>query len=325
MLTSSEIDKLISESLDSLNIPGEPSELYNPIKYIISIGGKRIRPKLSLIAYNIFSDKIDQSIISPSLALEVFHAFTLVHDDIMDKSDLRRGKQTIHKKWSDNIAILSGDVMSILSYKLLAYAPNEHLQKSLEIFSTMGIEVCEGQQFDMNFENKDYIVMDDYIKMIGLKTAALIASAAKLGATIAGADDKTTQAIYDSTYQVGIAFQIADDYLDVYSNSETLGKKIGEDIVSNKKTWLLIKAQELAKGEQVERLQSIMTLPEDRAEEKIKLMTELYSELDIPRLAEEEVIKYHNHALEIISQTDIPSERLGTFNEFARSLTHRKY
>lgn len=242
MFSINEIDSIVEKGLFTLSLGGEPGELYKPIEYLVSIGGKRIRPKLALISYNLFCDKLDNSIIYPALGLEIFHGFTLIHDDIMDNADLRRNRATVHKKWNSNIAILSGDVMCIKSYQLISHAPDAVLKEVMEIFNKTAAQVCEGQQFDMNYESLPFITMDDYISMIGLKTAVLIAASAKIGATIAGADAKIKECIYNYGYMLGLAFQIKDDYFDSFGDSAVFGKKIGGDILCGKKTWLLVEA-----------------------------------------------------------------------------------
>jgi Geranylgeranyl pyrophosphate synthase len=225
MFAIKELYNFINKGLTNLDLKLQPEELYQPIEYMISIGGKRLRPALCLMTYNLFSDKIEKSILHPALALEVFHCFTLIHDDIMDKADIRRGQPTVYKKWNNNIAILSGDVMSIKAYELLANAPKEALPEVLALFSKTAAQVCEGQQYDMNFENIPYITMDDYISMISLKTAVLIACAAKIGAIIAGANEKTAKILYNYAFDLGIAFQIQDDLFDTFGESNIFGKK----------------------------------------------------------------------------------------------------
>ena len=266
MLNLNEIGQLVEKTLFTLELEKEPKELYDPIAYILSIGGKRIRPKMCLAAHSLFSSKVDRDVLYPAIALDVFHAFTLIHDDIMDKADMRRGQLTIHKKWNDNIAILSGDVMSIQAYEYMAYAPKEVLPEVMKVFTQTAIQVCEGQQFDMNFEDCPIITMDEYLKMIGLKTAVLIACSAKIGALIGGASEEEAQALYDFGYQLGIAFQITDDYLDVYADPNVFGKNIGGDITNNKKSWLLVKTMKEAVGEDKDELNAILALSEEQAE-----------------------------------------------------------
>jgi geranylgeranyl diphosphate synthase type II len=264
MFAIEELDRFVENGLAALNLRQEPEELYEPIEYMVSIGGKRLRPELCLLTYNLFSDKIEKHILYPALALEIFHGFTLIHDDIMDKAELRRGQQTVHRKWNDNIAILSGDVMSIKAYQLIANCPQEVLPQVLALFSKTAAQVCEGQQYDMNFENIPYITMNDYISMISLKTAVLIACSAKMGALIAGAEEKVAQALYDFAFSLGIAFQIQDDLFDTFGQGTVFGKKIGGDILNNKKTWLLVESFKVADNAQKDELTKIMAMTEEQ-------------------------------------------------------------
>lgn len=324
MLNLNEIGQLVEKTLFTLELEKEPKELYGPIAYILSIGGKRIRPKMCLATYSLFSNKVDRDILYPAIALDVFHAFTLIHDDIMDKADMRRGQLTIHKKWNDNIAILSGDVMSIQAYEYMAYAPQEVLPAVMKVFTKTAIEVCEGQQYDMNFEDTPFITMDDYLKMIGLKTAVLIACSAKIGALIGGASEAQAQALYDFGYQLGIAFQITDDYLDVYADPNVFGKNIGGDITNNKKSWLLVKTMKDAQGEDKEELNAILALSEGCAEEKISRMKALYAKLDIASAAEEEIEKYYSAALASLDKLDLDQEKRDIMEEFAHQIVKRQ-
>lgn len=324
MLNLNEIGQLVEKTLFTLELEKEPKELYGPIAYILSIGGKRIRPKMCLATYSLFSNKVDRDILYPAIALDVFHAFTLIHDDIMDKADMRRGQLTIHKKWNDNIAILSGDVMSIQAYEYMAYAPQEVLPAVMKVFTRTATEVCEGQQYDMNFEDAPFITMDDYLKMIGLKTAVLIACSAKIGALIGGASEAQAQALYDFGYQLGIAFQITDDYLDVYADPNVFGKNIGGDITNNKKSWLLVKTMKDAQGEDKEELNAILALSEECAEEKISRMKALYAKLDIASAAEAEIEKYYSAALASLDKLDLDQEKRGIMEEFAHQIVKRQ-
>lgn len=318
-----DIDKYLKEGLEKIDLGGTPKELYDPIEYIFSIGGKRIRPRLSLLAYSLFSDKIDSSIINPILGLEIFHTFTLIHDDIMDKADMRRGKETIHKKWNDNIAILSGDVMSIQAYQFISKAPAGHLPKVLELFNRTAAQVCEGQQYDMNFEDIPIISMDEYMKMIGLKTAVLLACSAKMGAILAGADDKSAQLLYDYGYLLGIAFQIADDYLDNFGDPKIFGKNIGGDITNNKKSWLFVECYNTATGAEKERWEKIVAMPPEQAEQKIREAQIIYTELGIKEKAEKEIDKYYKMAIEKVEELNISTEQLEQLVEFAKAMTFR--
>ena len=323
MYAIEELDKYVENGLSALNFKIDPKELYEPIEYMISIGGKRLRPELCLLTYNLFSDKIDKPILYPALALEIFHGFTLIHDDIMDQAELRRGQQTVYRKWDNNVAILSGDVMSIKAYELLANCPGEVLPQVLSLFSRTAAQVCEGQQYDMNFENIPYITMEDYISMISLKTAVLIACSAKMGALIAGAPEKVAQALYDFAYTLGIAFQIQDDFFDTFGQGNVFGKKIGGDILNNKKTWLLVESYKVADNQQRQQLDNIMAMTTQQAEEKIAAMQQMYCTLGIKESAQKTIMEYYNNALEIIGKLDLTPAQTGQLKKFADKLIKR--
>lgn len=323
MYTIAELDKYVENGLAALNLKMNPKELYEPIEYMISIGGKRLRPELCLLTYNLFSDKIEKPILYPALALEIFHGFTLIHDDIMDKAELRRGQQTVYRKWNDNVAILSGDVMSIQAYQLLADCPGEVLPQVLTLFSKTAAQVCEGQQYDMNFENIPYITMEDYISMISLKTAVLIACSAKMGALIAGADEKVSQALYDFAFDFGIAFQIQDDLFDTFGQGNVFGKKIGGDILNNKKTWLLVESFKVADNAQKQELDAIMALGMEQGEEKISRMKRMYETLGIKESATAAIMEYYNNALGKIADAGFSQAQMEQLLLFANKLIKR--
>ena len=319
------IENAVNELFANLKFTAEPAGLYDPLRYMMEIGGKRIRPRLCLLAYSLFKEEMNQSILGPAAALEVFHSFTLIHDDIMDKADVRRGVPTVYRKWDENTAILSGDVMSIESYKLLAQAPAEVLPKALALFTTTAAEVCEGQQYDMDFEDMESVPMDDYLKMIGLKTAVLIACSAKMGALIGGADDKTCDLLYRFGYDLGLAFQIADDWLDTYSDPKVFGKAIGGDILNNKKSWLMTRAFEKA-GERRPELLEAMAMPIETDEEKaakISKVIGLYDSLGIGEDAKNEIIKLHAQALAHVETLDLRPEAAGALENYAKNLIGR--
>lgn len=324
MFTLKEIEKIVEKGIYTLDLQGEPKRLYDPIEYIVSIGGKRIRPKLSILTYSLFSDSIDISVMHPSLGLEIFHAFTLIHDDIMDKADMRRGQPTIHRKWNDNIAILSGDTMCIKAYQFMCKARPERLPAVLDLFNDTAIKVCEGQQYDMDYETMPVVTMDDYTRMIGLKTAALLACSAKMGALLAGADSKYCDALYEYGYKLGLAFQITDDYLDTFGDPAIFGKNIGGDIVNNKKTWLYISAANTSSGTERERLNEIMSWGTDRAEEKITAAKEFFTAIGIKEMAEEEIERLFRQAISAICHLDFGNDRISLLEEFATMITYRK-
>ena len=319
------IENAVNELFANLKFTAEPAGLYDPLRYMMEIGGKRIRPRLCLLAYSLFKEEMNQSILGPAAALEVFHSFTLIHDDIMDKADVRRGVPTVYRKWDENTAILSGDVMSIESYKLLAQAPAEVLPKALALFTKTAAEVCEGQQYDMDFEDMESVPMEDYLKMIGLKTAVLIACSAKMGALIAGADDRTCDLLYRFGYDLGLAFQIADDWLDTYSDPKVFGKAIGGDILNNKKSWLMTRAFEKA-GEKRPELLEAMAMPietDEQKAEKIRTVIGIYDSLRIGEDAKAEIIRLHTQALAHVETLDIRQEAAGALENYAKNLIGR--
>ena len=318
-----EINDIVKKSLAVTEFGDRPQTLYEPLTYMISIGGKRIRPRLCLLAFNLFSDNIDNGIIGPAMALEIFHSFTLIHDDIMDKADTRRGQMTVHKKWNDNCAILSGDVMCIISYRYLAQHKGVKLPAILELFTTTATQVCEGQQYDMDFEEIPFITMQDYEMMIGLKTAVLIACSAKMGALAADAPQEMCDALYDFGYKLGIAFQIADDYLDTFGNPNVFGKKLGGDIANNKKTWLLTECFRLAKEDKRERLNHLLSLGEDAKDEKFEGMKQLYCELGVNDSAIKAIEHYHELAMQSLQGKGFTDEQIAQLKSFSDELVHR--
>ena len=296
MIPESHIEKALKELFDNLTFTAEPAGLYDPLRYMMEIGGKRIRPRLCLTTYSLFKNSFDEAILSPASAIEVFHSFTLIHDDIMDKADVRRGVPTVYRKWDENTAILSGDVMSIESYKLIAKAPADVLPEVLCLFSKTAAEVCEGQQYDMDFETMAHVPMEDYMKMIGLKTAVLIACAAKMGAIIGGASHEQCDLLYRYGYDLGLAFQVADDWLDTFGDPGVFGKAIGGDILNNKKTWLMIKALEKASATETDALLNAMEMPIETESQKAAKIAEvigIYEILDIREEAKQEIVRLH--------------------------------
>lgn len=327
MTSEAFLDKTVKSLFEELSFPSEPKGLYEPLSYMISIGGKRIRPKLCLLAYSLFKDSLDDNILEPAAALEIFHSFTLIHDDIMDKSELRRGMPTVWKKWSGETAILSGDVMLIESYKRIAKAPVTVHDKVFRLFSDTAAQVCEGQQYDMEFEDESTVSMEEYEKMIGLKTAVLIACAAKMGALIAQAGEKSCEALYNYGYQLGMAFQIADDYLDTFGDEKVFGKPIGGDILNNKKSWLMIRALDKAEGSPLkERLVSAMemnTEDNERKAAKIAAVTSIYRELRVNEDAKAEVRRYSDLAMEAVRDLNLGAVRMEMLRRFEESLVER--
>ena len=325
MIQENHIEEALKGLFAGLKFTPEPAGLYDPLRYMMEIGGKRIRPRLCLTAYSLYKDSFSDEILSPAAALEVFHSFTLIHDDIMDKADVRRGVPTVYKKWDENTAILSGDVMSIESYKLLAKAPAEVLPQALELFSKTAAEVCEGQQYDMDFEDLESVPMSDYLKMIGLKTAVLIACSAKMGALIAGAPSEHCDLLYKFGYDLGLAFQIADDWLDTYGDPAVFGKAIGGDIVNNKKTWLLTKAFEKAREMREDLLaaMNIQVTDSEHKATKIDAVKGIYDALGVGEEAKQEIVRLHSQALGYIKQLDLSPEKEQLLHSYAAALIGR--
>ena len=325
MIQEKHIEEAIGRLFGGLTFTAEPAGLYDPLRYMMEIGGKRIRPRLCLTAYALYKDGFGEEILSPAAALEVFHSFTLIHDDIMDKAPVRRGVPTVYKKWDENTAILSGDVMSIESYKLIAQAPAEVLPQALKLFSTTAAQVCEGQQYDMDFENMESVPMADYLKMIGLKTAVLIACAARMGAIIAGAGQRECDLLYKFGYDLGLAFQIADDWLDTYGDPAVFGKSIGGDILNNKKTWLLTRAFEKV-GDMKGQLLAAMDMPMNSEEEKaakVSAVKGMYDTLGIGEEAKAEIVRLHGQAMESVAALHLPDEAAALLHNYASKLISR--
>lgn len=286
----------INQAIESLNWNKEPKGLYEPIAYALASGGKRIRPTLALIASDMFGGK-EQEVLPAALALEVFHNFTLLHDDVMDRASVRRGRPTVHVQWNDNTAILSGDQMLIEAYKLLSSVPEAKLPTVLRWFNEMATGICEGQQYDVDFEQMDDVRIEDYMKMIELKTSVLLANALRTGGYIAGANEAEQDALYQYGLHIGLAFQIQDDILDVYGDPKTFGKTIGGDICCNKKTFLLLTALKTADLESKAELNKWLRIS-DRNEEKIAAVTALYNRLGVRRAGEDAMEKHTSIALQ---------------------------
>ncbi len=325
MLELEQINRIVDDAFSKLKYGKEPRELYEPMEYTLALGGKRLRPRFCLTTYNLFKDEINDSIILPAVAIEVFHNFTLIHDDIMDKADIRRGKPTVQKKWNDNIAILSGDAMCIASYGLLSNAPKEHTQKLLSLFSDSALAVCEGQQFDMNFETEGNVSIEDYVNMVGLKTGVLIACAATIGAVIGGADDTLCRQIYDFGHKLGVAFQLQDDYLDSFGDEKVFGKKIGGDILNNKKTWLYIKSMNIASPDEKKELDRIFAMDASEPLKKINAAKAMMEDLGVKKLAGEAIDNVYCDAIRQLEEMNLDREQKKQLEKFAGTLVRRKY
>ena len=299
-----------------------PGELYMPVSYIMSNGGKRLRPSLTLMACNLFSDDLLPAI-KPAVAIELFHNFTLLHDDIMDKAEMRRGKPTVHKKWDENTAILSGDAMVVMSFDLISSTNPDILPSMLSVFNKTALEVCEGQQLDINYENMPEVDEAGYLEMIRLKTSVLIAASMSIGAIAGGASPTDASLLYDSGMNLGLAFQLQDDLLDLYGSQEEFGKMPGGDILMNKKTYLLIKALEQANDETAGKIRSLMENEKD-PQTKIREVTGLFNELNIKAVTEKKAEIYFNLAIENLNLSSPVDERKTELTSFIKKVMNRK-
>lgn len=322
-MTVKEITELVNEGINSLPYDRKPQSLYEPIKYTMSQGGKRIRPVLTLLSYYMFRDDIRQAL-PCAMGLEMYHNYTLLHDDLMDNADMRRGNMTVHKKWDANTAILSGDSMLVLSYQLMSQCPQEMLQQVIDTFTITALEIGEGQQYDMDFEKRTDVTEEEYIEMIRLKTSVLLACAAKIGAILAGASSEEQNHAYRFGEQLGLAFQLQDDFLDVYGDEKVFGKKIGGDITSNKKTYMLIKALERAEGIDKQQLEYWIEAQEFDRSEKVNAVTEIYTRLGIDTLAKERIDKYFTSALNHLDAISAPAERKAELLSFVQQMMRRE-
>lgn len=324
MKTSDEILSLINEYLDNLPYERKPAGLYDPIKYVLSIGGKRIRPTLMLLAYNLYKEDPER-ILSSAVALETYHNYTLLHDDLMDNASVRRGQPTVHKKWDANTAILSGDSMLVLAYERMAKCPVEKLKPVLDLFTETALEIGEGQQYDMDFETRNDVREEEYIEMIRLKTSVLLACATKMGAILADAPQEDADNLYKFGEQMGLAFQLQDDYLDVYGDPEVFGKAIGGDILCNKKTYMLINAFNLANDEQRKRLQQWVNAENPDPRQKIEAVTQIYNEIGISQLAEQKIRHYFNESRKYLEAINLPKERKLELEAYTDKMMKRNY
>ncbi len=324
MYSQSGLKKIVNKALVNLAYNTESERLIDPVKYILSIGGKRIRPVLALMSCNLFNDKIDDAVI-PVTGLEIFHNFTLVHDDIMDNADVRRGFTTVHKKWNVNQAILSGDVMAFIVNECFLQSPPLLFQKVFRVFNKAAIDVCIGQQFDMDYEKSAVVSHEEYIRMIELKTAALIAASVKIGALFGGADEKDTDNINEFGRNLGLAFQIQDDLLDTYGDSKVFGKISGGDIVASKKTFLYVKAMEIANSEQKKKLQEEYLAENSDTDSKIRTVINIYDQLNIKSITASLANDYFNKALGFLERIGVPAERKEELVQMTESLVGRDH
>ncbi|HCC71338.1 MAG TPA: isoprenyl synthetase [Bacteroidales bacterium] len=317
-----ELKEIVNRAINNMSYDYENDRLYEPVRYLMSLGGKRIRPVITLMACNVFKEKVEKAIL-PAIGLEVFHNFTLVHDDIMDSSDMRRGSATVHKKWNVNQAILSGDVMVFIANECMMNAPQPVLKEVMKVYNETAIEVCAGQQMDMDFENTSFVSHTDYLRMIELKTAVLLAASLKLGAIIGGADNEESEKMYNFGRNLGLAFQIQDDLLDTYGDPKIFGKNVGSDIVFNKKTILLIKALELASGNQLKKLNEQLQLDEFDRQEKIAVVKEIFDRLNIRSAVENMAKQYTDLAYTAFDDVKAENIRKEELRKLASNLVNR--
>lgn len=301
----------------------QPKNLYDPIKYILELGGKRLRPILTLMTTDVFGGHY-RNALDAALAIEVFHNFSLVHDDIMDKAPLRRGKATVHEKWDTNSGVLSGDTMLILAYQLFESYDGEAFKSLINLFSRTGVQVCEGQQYDMDFETIDNVSIDEYLKMIEYKTAVLVAAAMQMGAIIAGANEKDQIAIYEFGRSLGIAFQLQDDYLDAFGDAIMFGKQVGGDIIENKKTYLYIKALEFSSQEDKNKLQELYSSSLSDNEEKIEAVKAIFIKSGSAQATQDAIADYTENAFSVLDKIDLKSDKIEILKTFGTNLMNRK-
>lgn len=316
MRTAAELRALVENAITALPLPPHPDRLYQPIRYALTLGGKRLRPVMMLMAYNLWQDN-PQSILPQALAMEVYHNFTLLHDDVMDHASMRRGQPCVHIKWDVNTAILAGDAMLALAYQLYGTS------RGLDTFHQATIGVCEGQQYDMDYETATHVSEDDYMDMIQLKTALLFACSLKIGAQLADAPDVDAQALYQFGIQLGLAFQLQDDYLDVYADPHSFGKQIGGDIIEGKRTWLLIKACSIADARQRTVLLDCINNSQTPPEEKIRTVIALYNQLNIPALCRVRIEQLFGQALQSLQQINLPEQRRAPLTQLAEHILRR--
>jgi len=323
MYSSAEILKSVNAYLANLKYERKPKGLYEPIEYVLSMGGKRVRPVLMLLSYNMYKDN-PETILSSACALETYHNYTLLHDDLMDNAEIRRGHETVHKKWDANTAILSGDSMLVLAYERMAQCPKEKLPEVLSLFTETALEIGEGQQYDMEFENRTDVKEAEYIEMIRLKTSVLLACAVKMGAILADASAEDAENLYKFGEQIGLAFQLQDDFLDVYGDPAVFGKAIGGDITSNKKTFMLINAFNHATAEQKAELSKWIAATDFDANEKIAAVTRIYNEIGIDRMAKEKIEFYFEESKRYLERVNLPEERKRELVSYTNDMMKRE-
>ena len=324
MYSVKELTGLVTTALANVPFDRKPAGLYEPIRYVLSLGGKRIRPVLMLMAYNIYKEDVE-SIMPVALGVEFYHNFTLLHDDLMDRADVRRGKPCVHKVWDDNTAILSGDNMLVMAYQLVSRCPAAYMPSVMNIFTETALQIDEGQQYDIDFESRMDVTEAEYIEMIRLKTSVLLACALKIGAVLGGASEEDAQALYTYGEKVGLAFQLQDDFLDVYGDSKVFGKAIGGDITSNKKTFMLINAFNHANDAQHAELQKWVDAKEFDRNEKVAAVTRLYNEIGIDKMAQDKIAYYFEQSKKYLDAVNVPADRKEELAKYAQKMMKRQY
>lgn len=323
MLTSKEILTKVNEFIEQLPYDRQPQSLYEPVKYVLSIGGKRVRPVLMLLAYNLYKEDPER-ILMPACALETYHNYTLLHDDLMDNADVRRGLPTVHRKWDANTAILSGDSMLVLAYHRMLQCDADKQPEVMSLFTETALEIGEGQQYDMEFENRDDVTEEEYIEMIRLKTSVLLACAMKIGGILAGASAEDADNLYKFGEQVGLAFQLQDDLLDVYGDPKVFGKAVGGDITCNKKTYMLINAFQRANSEQRAELERWVSAKDFDRQEKVAAVTEIYNQIGIRQICEEKINYYFEESKKYFAKINVADERKQTLLQYTAEMMKRE-
>lgn len=330
MKTSDELLDIVNKYIDNLSYDRKPQSLYEPIKYVLSLGGKRIRPVLMLMAYDMYKCNIEQAL-PCACAIETYHNFTLLHDDLMDNADVRRGKETVHKKWDANTAVLSGDTMLVTAFLRMAECDARHMPDVIKLFTETALEIDEGQQYDIEFESRDDVSEEEYIEMIRLKTSVLLACAMKIGAILADAPAEDQHNLYMFGERLGLSFQLQDDYLDVYGDPKVFGKNIGGDITENKKTFMLINAMKKAEGTDKEELQKWCSFTAEQVmagacdrNGKVDAVRDIYTKLSIDRLAKQRMDEYYREALGYLDAVSVPAEKKAVLRDFAAKMMKRE-
>lgn len=323
MYTWEELRDKVNLFIDNLKFEREPRELYAPIRYTLEQSGKRVRPVLFLMGYNLYKENVDDALY-PAVAMETYHNYTLIHDDVMDRADIRRGKPTVCAKWGDTPAILSGDTMLVLAYEFMAHVPSEKLPAMLALFTETAKQIGDGQQYDIEFETRDDVTEEEYLEMIRLKTSVLLAASLKLGGILAGASEEDLENLYEYGEKMGLAFQLQDDLLDVYADQSLFGKKIGGDICCNKKTFLLITALNMASAEQLDEMKQWMAKKEFDEQEKIAFFTDMYNKLGVKEICEKRIEALFAMCDDYINRISVPEDKKENLKVFANSLLNRK-